>query len=307
MRRADRQQYRQAAGAAAEARLMRQLIKTAALTLLPLVLAGYEQAAENAPKVITLSCDGTLTRTYGASKPADLPEPLQKIGAVVNLNERVGMALSTLTLIAGCAAETGVVPTGQNSYLVAKQAATGFPGLGNLKADALQEANQFCASKGSDLFVTRSSETQPPYVLGNYPRAEIAFRCGSPNAAAEAAIAECKAKRLGGELKTQKFFVECSNPKIFAAYREAGDPNLDLLNVYLAARLVGAENVDKKRVTEAEYKLQLAELDSRLTKERQRRALAVADLEIKRAQAAAETQTAQAAQAQSNAACRASV
>jgi hypothetical protein len=95
--------------------------------------------------------------------------------------------------------------------------------------------------------------------------------------------------------------VECSNPKIFAAYREAGDPNLDLLNVYLAARLVGAENVDKKRVTEAEYKLQLAELESRLTKERQRRALAVADLEIKRAQAAAETQTAQAAQAQSNA------
>jgi hypothetical protein len=88
MRRADRQQYRQAAGAAAEARLMRQLIKTAALTLLPLVLAGYAQAAENAPKVITLSCDGTLTRTYGASKPADLPEPLQKIGAVVNLNEQ---------------------------------------------------------------------------------------------------------------------------------------------------------------------------------------------------------------------------
>ena len=87
--------------------------------------------------------------------------------------------------------------------------------------------------------------------------------------------------------------MECSNPKIFAAYREAGDPNLDLLNVYLAARLVGAENVDKKRVTEAEYKLQLAELESRLTKERQRRALAVADLEIKRAPAA-ETQTAQA-------------
>jgi hypothetical protein len=51
------------------------------------VLAGYAQAAENAPKVITLSCDGTLTRTYGANEPAD-PEPLQKTGAVVNLNEQ---------------------------------------------------------------------------------------------------------------------------------------------------------------------------------------------------------------------------
>ena len=38
-------------------------------------------------KVITLSCDGTLTRTSGANKPAD-PEPLQKTGAVVNLNEQ---------------------------------------------------------------------------------------------------------------------------------------------------------------------------------------------------------------------------
>jgi hypothetical protein len=212
---------------------------------------------------------------------------------------RIGFMLSTFILVSGCASQTGVVPTGEGNYLVAKQAATGFPGLGNLKADALKEANQFCAGKGADLFVTRSFETQPPYVLGNYPRAEIAFRCGSPNAVAETAIAECKAKRLGGELKTQKASVECSNPKIFAAYREAGDPNLDLLNVYLAARLVGAENVDKKRVTEAEYQLQLAELESRLTKERQRRSLANADLEIRRAQTAAETQ---AAQAQSNAA-----
>jgi hypothetical protein len=45
------------------------------------------QAAENEGKVITLSCDGTLTRTYGANKPAD-PEPLQKTGAVVNLDEQ---------------------------------------------------------------------------------------------------------------------------------------------------------------------------------------------------------------------------
>jgi hypothetical protein len=86
------------------------------------------------------------------------------------------MALGTFILMAGCSAQTGVVPTGQNSYLVAKQATTGFPGLGNLKAEALQEANQYCVGRGSDLFVTRSTETQPPYVLGNYPRAESEFR-----------------------------------------------------------------------------------------------------------------------------------
>jgi hypothetical protein len=66
----------------------RHLIKTAALALLlPLVLGGHAQAAENEGKVITLSCDGTLTRTYGANKPAE-PEALPRTGAVVNLDDQ---------------------------------------------------------------------------------------------------------------------------------------------------------------------------------------------------------------------------
>src|SRR5262249_16973577 len=163
---------------------------------------------------------------------------------------RLGIVCA-LFWVVGCASNTGVTPNGQGGFLVAKQAATGFPGLGNLKAEALQEANQYCQHQGDELFVTRATETQPPYVLGNYPRAEIEFGCGSPDAIAEAAMAECKAKRLRGELKTYKASVECSNPKVFAAYKAVGDPNLDLINISLAARLVGAENVDKKRVTEA--------------------------------------------------------
>jgi hypothetical protein len=64
---------------------MRHLIKIAALPLLPLVLGGHARAAENEGKVITLSCEGTLTRTYGADKPSN-PEPLQKTGVIVNLD-----------------------------------------------------------------------------------------------------------------------------------------------------------------------------------------------------------------------------
>jgi len=75
-------------------------------------------------------------------------------------------------------------------------------------------------------------------------------------------ITECNEKRKRGELKTFKAAVECSNPKVYAAWKEASDPNLDLLNVLLAARLVGAENVDRGRITEAEYQLQLAELNA---------------------------------------------
>ena len=51
-------------------------------------------------------------------------------------------ALSAL-MVAGCPSQTGVVPNGQGGYLIAKQAATGFPGLGNLKAEAMGEAIQW--------------------------------------------------------------------------------------------------------------------------------------------------------------------
>jgi hypothetical protein len=50
-----------------------------------------------------------------------------------------------------------VVPNGQGGYLIAKQAATGFPGLGNLKAEALQEANQQCQSEGREVSLTRAT------------------------------------------------------------------------------------------------------------------------------------------------------
>jgi hypothetical protein len=45
------------------------------------------QAAENEGTVITLSCEGTLTRTYAANKPSD-PEPLQTARVVVNLDDQ---------------------------------------------------------------------------------------------------------------------------------------------------------------------------------------------------------------------------
>jgi hypothetical protein len=91
---------------------------------------------------------------------------MRAIGAVA-----VSLALTS------CASHTGVVPIGQGNYQIAKQAATGFPGLGNLKAEALEEGNQYCAQQGREFVLIRTSETQPPYLLGNYPRAEIEFRC----------------------------------------------------------------------------------------------------------------------------------
>jgi hypothetical protein len=66
---------------------------------------------------------------------------------------------------------------GKDTYMIAKQQATGFPGLGNMKAEIIGEASRYCASISKQFQVVSTHETQPPYVLGNYPRAEIQFMC----------------------------------------------------------------------------------------------------------------------------------
>jgi hypothetical protein len=197
-------------------------------------------------------------------------------------------------LLSGCAANSGVAPSGQNTFMVSRQAATGFAGSGSLKADALNEANQYCLNQQKSLSVVDIREAQPPFVMGNFPKAEIQFTCFDASKI-DAVIAECNEKRLRKEIKGFKASVECSSPRVIAEWRERKYPYMDLVDVYEAARLVGAENVDKGRITEAEYKLQMAELRSRVTAESQRRNLAVANSQAVQAQA-------QAANTQANAA-----
>ena len=66
---------------------------------------------------------------------------------------------------------------GQGTYMIAKQQATGFPGLGNLKAEIVTEGIAKCASEGRKFELVSTQESQPPYILGNYPRSEIIFKC----------------------------------------------------------------------------------------------------------------------------------
>lgn len=66
---------------------------------------------------------------------------------------------------------------GPDAFMVSRQAATGFSGAGSLKAEALQEANLHCMSQGKALLVVTTNEAQPPYILGNFPRAEVQFKC----------------------------------------------------------------------------------------------------------------------------------
>lgn len=86
-----------------------------------------------------------------------------------------------VVIISGCASHTGVVDIGQGRFMASKQQATGFPGLGNMKAELIGEGKNHCASIGMDFEILGTQETQPPYILGNYPRSEIVFRCVRKN------------------------------------------------------------------------------------------------------------------------------
>jgi hypothetical protein len=92
-----------------------------------------------------------------------------------------------------------------------------------------------------------------------------------------AAFQECKDRRLRGELKTHVEEARCANDRILAAYRGANYPYMDLVGLMTAARLAGAEQIDRGQITEAEMELQLAELKTRVANEERRRNLEIAE------------------------------
>jgi hypothetical protein len=89
---------------------------------------------------------------------------------------RLILALSFF-LLAGCASNSGVVPIGPDTFMVSRQASTGFGGLGTLKADAFGEAGRYCTKEGKYVRVINTNESQGPYVFGHFPRAEVQFMC----------------------------------------------------------------------------------------------------------------------------------
>ena len=85
------------------------------------------------------------------------------------------------------------------------------------------------------------------------------------------AIAECRERRKRGEFKTYRESAACSNPVIFAAWRDANYPHMDLITAWLGAREEGSAKVDQNNLTPREFEEQMAALTVRLTAEEQRR------------------------------------
>lgn len=87
------------------------------------------------------------------------------------------LACAGAMALCGCAMTSKVVPIGPDTYMVSKQASTGFSGTGTVKAEAMEIAGNYCSKQGKTMQVTHTEESRPPYVLGNFPRAEVQFMC----------------------------------------------------------------------------------------------------------------------------------
>jgi len=87
---------------------------------------------------------------------------------------------AALLVLVGCASNSGVAPMGPDTYMATRQAATGFSGSSDLKAEALREANQYCLAQKREMQVVNITEARPPFIFGNFPKAEVQFKCLQP-------------------------------------------------------------------------------------------------------------------------------
>ena len=82
-------------------------------------------------------------------------------------------------ILAGCAGTTGeVVPTGADTYMVARHGVIGNSSGASQKARAFQDANAFCGKSGKIIAVIGSHETESAF--GKAASGEVEFRCVAP-------------------------------------------------------------------------------------------------------------------------------
>lgn len=75
----------------------------------------------------------------------------------------------------GCASVSEVVPTGPNAYMVGSNAHGGFKSDAEVKALAINRANDFCAAQGKSTQVTNSTSSGTQ--MWTPQNAEVQFSC----------------------------------------------------------------------------------------------------------------------------------
>jgi hypothetical protein len=89
---------------------------------------------------------------------------------------RATLIASMAIALGACASQPSIVPAGDDTYIASRSGQV-YNSITGLKAKALTQADEFCSAKHMTFSVLSSTNSQPPYILGNYPRVEIQFKC----------------------------------------------------------------------------------------------------------------------------------
>jgi hypothetical protein len=84
-------------------------------------------------------------------------------------------------LLVGCASNSGIVPMGQDTFKILKRGSSGLTNSETVKADAMIQASEYCGKQKKSLKVISVLLGSPPYISGNYPKAELQFKCLDPS------------------------------------------------------------------------------------------------------------------------------
>jgi len=87
------------------------------------------------------------------------------------------IAIGAAVLMTGCATNSGIVELGNNQFMLARQAATGFNSTSQLQAEVMRDAAMHCKAMGKNFKVLSEGRTTGLPILGNFPHAEVRFEC----------------------------------------------------------------------------------------------------------------------------------
>ena len=89
------------------------------------------------------------------------------------------LILPLVLFLAGCVVDvhSQVDPIGYGMYRVISHSPSGLSGMGMMMDDAKREADEHCKKTGMQVYIIEEIGMEPPYTAGNFPKAEIHFKC----------------------------------------------------------------------------------------------------------------------------------
>ena len=89
------------------------------------------------------------------------------------------LILLSVLFLAGCVVDvhSQVDPIGYGMYRVVSQSPSGMSGMGIMMDDARRKAHEFCQESGMQVYIIEEIGMEPPYMAGEFPKAEVHFKC----------------------------------------------------------------------------------------------------------------------------------